>query len=63
MGLTNTWMSGATIPMVGEKLIMRAFQWFDDLLKLDPRLSAATFVLIEVMQRVCETETLRAVKS
>ena len=53
MGLTNTWMSGATIPVVDEKLIMRAFQWFDDLLKLDPRLSAATFVLIEVMQRVC----------
>jgi hypothetical protein len=52
MGLTNTWMSGATLPMVDEQLIIRAFRWFDDMLKMDRRLSAATFVLIEIMQKV-----------
>jgi hypothetical protein len=54
MGLTNTWMSGATLPVVDEQLIVRAFHWFDDMLKMDRRLSAATFVLIEIMQNVRE---------
>jgi hypothetical protein len=54
MGLTNTWMSGATLPVVDEQLIIRAFRWFDDMLQADPRLSAATFVLIEVMQNVSD---------
>jgi hypothetical protein len=50
-------MSGATLPVVDEQLIIRAFHWFDDMLKMDPRLSAATFVLIEIMQNVCEIES------
>jgi hypothetical protein len=54
MGLTNTWMSGATLPVVDEQLIIRTFRWFDDMLQTDPRLSAGTFVLIEVMQNVSD---------
>jgi hypothetical protein len=60
MGMTNTWMSGATLPMVDEQLIARAFHWFDDMLKRDPRLSAATFVLIEIMQKVREMEAWKS---
>lgn len=51
-------MSGATLPTVDEQLIIRAFHWFDDMLNTDPRLSAATFVLIEVMQKVRKMRTM-----
>jgi hypothetical protein len=61
MGLTNTWMSGATLPVIDEELIIRVFRWYDDLLELDPRLSAATFVLIEIMQNVREIGSSKVV--
>jgi hypothetical protein len=52
MGLTNNWMSGITVDVMDEKIILNAWKWFDELLKADPKLSAGTFVLIEVMQPV-----------
>lgn len=61
MGLTNTWMSGATLLVIDEELITRVFRWYDDLLKLDPRLRAATFVLIEIMQNVREIGSSKVV--
>jgi hypothetical protein len=37
MGLTNTWMSDATLPVVDEQLIIRAFHWYDNMLQTDPQ--------------------------
>ncbi|EXJ76697.1 uncharacterized protein A1O5_01205 [Cladophialophora psammophila CBS 110553] len=50
MGMTNSWMSGATIPNLDEEIIFRSWKWFNELLAKDPRQSAGAFVLIEVMQ-------------
>lgn len=58
MGLTNTWMSGATLPVIDEELITRVFRWYDDLLKLDARLRAAAF---EIMQNVREIGSSKVV--
>ena len=52
MGNANNWSSAVTIPDVDEGVIMRAWTWFEELLKTDPRLSAGAFVLIELMQKV-----------
>jgi hypothetical protein len=52
MGLTNNWMSGITVDIMDEQVILNAWKWFDELLKTDPKLSAGTYVLIEVMQPV-----------
>lgn len=51
-GLTNNWMNAVTIPALDEQLILRTWKWFDDLIRLDPKLAAGSFVLIEVMQKV-----------
>ncbi|KIX94202.1 uncharacterized protein Z520_10229 [Fonsecaea multimorphosa CBS 102226] len=50
MGMTNSWMSGATIPHLDEEMILRSWRWFNELLAKDPRQSAGAFVLIEIMQ-------------
>jgi len=50
--MTNSWMSGATIPELTEDLIFRTWKWFNDLLKQDPKLSAGAFALIEILQKV-----------
>ncbi|KIX09742.1 uncharacterized protein Z518_00823 [Rhinocladiella mackenziei CBS 650.93] len=50
MGMTNSWMSGATLPDLDEALIFRTWDWFNKLLAKDPRLSAGAFALIEIMQ-------------
>jgi hypothetical protein len=34
MDLTNTWISGATLPVVDEQLIIH---WFDNMLQTDPQ--------------------------
>ena len=52
MGMTNSYMSAATIPAVKEDLILNAWKWFNELLEKDSRQSAGAFVLIEIMQRV-----------
>ena len=52
MGMVNTYMSAAAIPAVDEQLILRAWNWFEELLKKDQKQSAGAFVLIEVMQPV-----------
>ncbi|KAJ9602207.1 hypothetical protein H2200_013327 [Cladophialophora chaetospira] len=51
MGMTNSYMSAATIPSLSEDLIFRAWKWFNDLLEKDPRQSTGAFVLLEIMQR------------
>ncbi|OAP61534.1 hypothetical protein AYL99_03737 [Fonsecaea erecta] len=50
MGMTNSWMSGATIPHLDEEIVLRSWKWFNELLAKDPRQSAGAFALIEVMQ-------------
>ncbi|OQV00655.1 FAD binding domain-containing protein isoform 2 [Cladophialophora immunda] len=50
MGMTNSWMSGATLPDLDEEVIWRSWRWFNELLAKDPRQSAGAFVLIEIMQ-------------
>ena len=52
MGLSNSWMNGATLPAIDEGVIMRAWSWFNSVIKEDPRLAAGTYVLVEVMQKV-----------
>lgn len=52
MGLTNSWTSGVTVNVMEEKIILNAWKWFGELLKADPKLSAGTYVLIQVMQPV-----------
>ncbi|KIX00110.1 uncharacterized protein Z518_10247 [Rhinocladiella mackenziei CBS 650.93] len=51
MGMTNTWAAGVTVPSVDQELILRAWEWYLDLLKKDPRLVRGTYVLMEVMQK------------
>lgn len=45
-------MSGITVDVMNEEIMLGAWNWFDELLKADPKLSAGSFVLIEVMQPV-----------
>jgi hypothetical protein len=52
MGLTNNWMCGIAVDVMDEKIILNTWKWFDELLKADPKLSAGTYVLTEVMQPV-----------
>ncbi len=52
MGMTNSYMSAATIPASSEDLILNAWKWFNDLLEKDAGQSAGAFVLIEIMQPV-----------
>jgi hypothetical protein len=42
-------MSGITVDIMDEEILLNAWKWFDELLKADPKLSAGTFVLIEIM--------------
>ena len=45
-------MSGITVDVMNEEIMLGAWNWFDELLKADAKLSAGTYVLIEVMQPV-----------
>jgi hypothetical protein len=58
MGMTNSFMSAPTIPSLTEDIIIRAWDWFNALLKKDPRQSAGAFVLVEVMQPVSSLHPL-----
>ena len=44
-------MTAVVIPEIDEETIHRTFKWFDDALVREPKLSAGTFVLIEIMQK------------
>lgn len=53
MGVTNTWQCGATLSSIDEDLILRAWKWYLDLVHRDTDLARSTYVLIEMMQKVC----------
>jgi len=50
-GQTNQMMTAVIIPEVTEEIIHRAFKWYDEALTREPKLSAGTLVLIEVMHK------------
>ena len=50
-GQTDQIMTGIVIPTISEELIKKAWKWLDETLRIEPKLSAGTFVLIEIMQK------------
>jgi len=52
-GASNTWQAGVTVPNVTEKLITDAWNWYLGLKEQDPMLVKGTYVLLEMMQKVC----------
>jgi hypothetical protein len=57
----NTWAAGVTVPTVDEDLILRAWDWYLALLKKDYRLVMGTYVLMEVMQKVCRRRNIASI--
>lgn len=53
MGVTNTWQCGATLSSIDEGLILRSWKWYVELVNKEPSLARSTYVLIEMMQKVC----------
>jgi hypothetical protein len=49
-GTANFLGSGIIVDVMDEGIILGAWKWFGELLKADPKLSAGTYVIIEVMQ-------------
>jgi hypothetical protein len=52
-GATNTWQAGVTVPEVTEKLITDAWNWYMGLKEQDSMLVKGTYILMEMMQKVC----------
>jgi hypothetical protein len=52
MGVVNNNLAAALIEEIDPELVIRTVRWFESLVKIDNNLGAATFVVIEVMQKV-----------
>ena len=49
--MANAWAAGVTVPSVDEGLILRAWEWYLELLQKVPELVMGTYVLMEIMQK------------
>jgi hypothetical protein len=52
MGVVNNNLAAALVEEIDPEFVARAVRWFESLVKIDNNLGAATFALIEVMQKV-----------
>lgn len=52
-GASNTWQAGVIVPEVTEKLITDVWNWYLGLKEQDSSLVKGTYVLMEMMQKVC----------
>lgn len=54
--MTDSWMSAPLVSEVTEDLILRAWDWFHDVMAAAPvvkNVPLGCFVLLEILQKVC----------
>ena len=56
-GLTNSYWSPLAIPEMTEEIVVRAFDWFDQVSAAEGSIKDNGYLIFEVMQKVSSTQT------